>query len=165
MGAFEIILSDLNRTDSSNDLEVNIENILVLGSAMQRFVYILKISYSALLGYFRLLKDRFFHLSNPKVKIFAIKTDLLQYILNKLSSAPLANTIMSQEFSSKLIFALSGLIRNFPFAQSQFIRYGGVETLSKLIQNSSSIKLKTKILTLIDDLLKEKVIYNHFIFK
>lgn len=66
------------------------------------------------------------------------------------------SSALTIEFNSKLVFALSGLLRNFPLAQSQFIRYGGVEILSHLIQNSNSIKLKTKILTLIDDLINEK---------
>lgn len=95
--------------------------------------------------------------SHPKVKIYAIKTDLLQYILNKLSLQATSQSTLDRDFNSKLIFALSALLRNFPLAQSQFIRYGGIEILSNLIKHSNSIKFKAKILTLIDDLIKEKV--------
>lgn len=81
----------------------------------------------------------------------------MQYILNKLSLQTTSDSVGIVEFNSKLIFTLSGLLRNFPLAQSQFIQNGGVEILSKLIQHSNSIKFKTKILTLIDDLIKEKI--------
>lgn len=86
-----------------------------------------------------------------------MKTNLLQHILNKLSLSTTSSAILEQDYNSKLIFTMSGLVRNFPFAQSQFIRFGGVEIMSKLLKHSSSIKIKTKILTFIDDLIKEKV--------
>lgn len=81
-------------------------------------------------------------------------------LLNRLSSSVNSES-NSKEFQSKLVFTLSALLRNFPFAQSQFIRFGGVQTLSNLISlNSSSIdKIKIKILTLADDLIKEKVFF------
>lgn len=79
-------------------------------------------------------------------------------ILNRLSSKSVQiESVENQDFYSKLIFTLSGLLRNFPFAQTQFIRFGGVETLSSLLKSLNSIKLKTKVLTLADDLIKEKV--------
>lgn len=91
-----------------------------------------------------------------KVKEYAIKTDLLQYILNKLSLQATSDSVETRDFNSKLVFTLSGLLRNFPFAQSQFIRYGGVEIMSNLVKQSNSAKFKAKILTLIDDLINEK---------
>jgi hypothetical protein len=62
------------------------------------------------------------------------------------------------EIFQKLLFVLSGLLRNFPYAQNLFVnKYGGIDALSYLLTFSNSVKVKTKILTLIDDLIQEKV--------
>ncbi|CAF1098294.1 unnamed protein product [Brachionus calyciflorus] len=124
LGGFDTILKELNQTLLNDDSELGQNLLLVLGSALQ---------------------------SNPKVKIFAIKTNLLQVLLNRLS-----NQVLNDEIYSKLIFTLSGLLRNFPYSQSKFVKLGGVDVLSNLIRKLDSIKLKTKIITLTDDMLREK---------
>ncbi len=89
--------------------------------------------------------------------MFALKSGLLQTVLKELTSFTQSANVNNQDFLSKLIFTLSGLMRNFPFAQHEFLKLGGSALLSNLIRAPNSIKVKTKILTLTDDLMKEKV--------
>ena len=70
------------------------------------------------------------------------------------NNAELAN---SNDFSAKLIYVLSTLLRHFPFAQIKFLEIGGVRILNDFMKISPSHKLKVKILTLVDDLIQEKV--------
>jgi nucleotide exchange factor SIL1 len=101
--------------------------------------------------------------SNPKVQVFAIKTELLQILLKQISNVAESASLSNQDYLSKLVFVLSGFLRNFPYAQNEFLKLGGSEILSYLIKsNSNSVKVKTKILTLADDLIKEKVKFAYF---
>ena len=107
------------------------------------------------------INNLFFYLfivkSNAKVQILALELDFIQLILKALTKFSMENK--SLELCQRLIFVLSGILRNFPLAQNHFVnKYGGVEVLSYFIENNNSIKLKTKILTLINDLIQEKVI-------
>lgn len=125
LGGFDLLLTELNSTILNQDSEYAQLLVIVLGSAVQ---------------------------SNPKVKVYAIKSQLLQILLNRMSTR-----VLTDELRSKFIFTLSGLLRNFPYAQHEFLKLGGVETLSNLMPKINSIKLRTKILTLTDDLIREKI--------
>ena len=58
----------------------------------------------------------------------------------------------------RLIFTLSTLLRNFPAAQSNFLDYGGIETIIKIFdQINSNGKIKIKAIELMNDLIIEKV--------
>ena len=65
----------------------------------------------------------------------------------------------NNELNVKLVYVLSTLLRHFPFAQLKFLEIGGVQILNDFMQKSTSHKLKVKILTLVDDLIQEKVCY------
>jgi hypothetical protein len=94
--------------------------------------------------------------SNPKVQVHAAKSGFLQLTLNKLDLV-LGVDEADKDFVSRSLFALSGLLRNFPHAQGQFVRFGGVETMRTLLENQAiSVKLKVKALTILNDLLLEK---------
>ena len=123
-----MIMKEMNK---SQDKEIKMETVLVLGSAMQ---------------------------SNPKVKIHAVKLDMIQLLLNHISKS-LDDLDSSKDFVSRLLFALSSVLRHFPFGQSQFIRFGGVEVLNKILNSQSKFnnKLKIKVITLANDLIMEKV--------
>jgi len=115
----------------SQDKEVKMEAILVLGSAMQ---------------------------SNPKVKIHAVKLDMIQLLLSHISNTLDDLDVNNQDFVSRLLFALSSVLRHFPFGQSQFIRFGGVEVLNKILNSQMfNNKIKIKVITLTNDLIMEKV--------
>lgn len=128
----------MNEMNKSQDKEIKMETVLVLGSAMQ---------------------------SNPKVKIHAVKLDMIQLLLNHISKSlddldsNNNNNNNNQDFASRLLFALSSVLRHFPFGQSQFIRFGGVEVLNKILNSQSNFnnKLKIKVITLANDLIMEKV--------
>ena len=97
-------------------------------------------------------------LSNPKVKVHALKLDILQLLLSHVSHSLNDLNLESQDYVSKLIFVMSSLLRHFPFAQSQFIRFGGVEIFNKVLNSQFyTNKIKVKIITLANDLILEKV--------
>ena len=91
--------------------------------------------------------------SNPSVQIAAIEAGALQQLIRLLSIET------SVTFRSRLLAALSSLIRHFPFAQRKFLELGGLQTLSSLLTDQSydSEKLSVKAVTLISDLLTEHV--------
>ena len=91
------------------------------------------------------------------MQIYAIKTDILKLLFVQLKESLESFTLRTNEYQSRLLFVLSGLLRSFPLAQSQFIQMGGVGLLGKTIgHESSSVKIMIKVLTLADDLVKEK---------
>ena len=123
-----MIMKEMNK---SQDKEIKMETVLVLGSAMQ---------------------------SNPKVKIHAVKLDMIQLLLSHISNTLDDLDVNNQDFVSRLLFALSSVLRHFPFGQSQFIRFGGVEVLNKILNSQMfNNKIKIKVITLNNDLIMEKV--------
>jgi len=92
--------------------------------------------------------------SNPTVQIAAIEAGALQQLIRLLSVES------SVTFRTRLLAALSSLIRHFPFAQRKFLELGGLQTLSSLLsqqQTYDTEKLSVKAITLISDLLTERV--------
>jgi len=91
--------------------------------------------------------------SNPAVQIAAVEAGALQQLIRLLSVET------SASFRSRLLAALSSLIRQFPFAQRKFLELGGLQTLSSLLigQSFESHKLSIKAVTLVSDLLTERV--------
>lgn len=98
------------------------------------------------------------NLSNPYVKIHANEANLVQLVLYQITSTlKQSEHLNTQNFISKLIFTLSGLLRNFPAAQNKFIQIGGIETFELVLKSEHfSSKLKTKVLTFLNDLIVEK---------
>ena len=63
--------------------------------------------------------------------------------------------------------ALSSLVRHFPFAQHKLVELGGMQALSDVLSQRSepgSEKLCLKAITLINDLLVERVDYSFIVF-
>jgi len=91
--------------------------------------------------------------SNPAVQVAAVEVGALQQLIRLLSVESCVT------FRSRLLAALSSLIRHFPFAQRKFLELGGLQTLSQLLtqQSHDSDKLSLKAITLISDLLAERV--------
>lgn len=129
IGAFNLIMKELNTTN--NDLDVKINAALVLGAAMQ---------------------------GNPKVQIYAIDNGLLQILLNLMFKQELNDVSSNNSLNAKIVFLLSSLLRHFPYAQIKFVELGGIQILNDFMQKTTtSHKIKVKILTLIDDLIFEKI--------
>lgn len=55
------------------------------------------------------------------------------------------------------MFALCSLLRHFPYAQQQFLKLGGLQVLKSLVQQKSTEVLAVRVITLLYDLVTEKV--------
>jgi hypothetical protein len=59
--------------------------------------------------------------------------------------------------ASQVLFALCSLLRHFPYAQQQFLKLGGLQVLRSLVQEKSTEVLAVRVITLLYDLITEKV--------
>ena len=92
--------------------------------------------------------------SNPKVQLYAINLNLLQLLLSGLTGH---EESLNQTFISRVVFTLSGLLRNMSIAQAQFIQLGSLEMFNRLLKEPAySSKFKEKLITLVHDLITEK---------
>ena len=81
--------------------------------------------------------------SNPKVQLYAINLNLLQLLLSGLTGH---EESLNQTFISRVVFTLSGLLRNMSIAQAQFIQLGGLEMFNRLLKEPAySSKFKEKL--------------------
>uniref|UniRef100_A0A8C5UFW1 Nucleotide exchange factor SIL1 n=1 Tax=Malurus cyaneus samueli TaxID=2593467 RepID=A0A8C5UFW1_9PASS len=88
--------------------------------------------------------------SNPKVQIEAIEGGALQKLLVILATEqPLA-------VRKKALFALSSMLRHFPYAQQQFLKLGGLQVLRSLFRQKGMEPLHVRVITLLYDLIMEK---------
>ena len=91
------------------------------------------------------------YFSNPKVQVFMLDNGVMPVLLRMLS------TKGSTTLRNRLLYALSSLLRHFPYAQQNFLQQGGLEALSTVFQQGGTEKLQLKAVTLVNDLLIEKV--------
>ncbi|XP_074069030.1 nucleotide exchange factor SIL1 [Macrotis lagotis] len=90
--------------------------------------------------------------SNPKVQVKAIEGGALQKLLVILATDhPLA-------VKKKVLFALSSLLRHFPYAQQQFLKLGGLQVLRSLVHEKGMELLAVRVVTLLYDLVTEKML-------
>ncbi|XP_071426544.1 nucleotide exchange factor SIL1 [Pithys albifrons albifrons] len=90
--------------------------------------------------------------SNPKVQIEAIEGGALQKLLVILATEqPLA-------VRKKALFALSSMLRHFPYAQQQFLKLGGLQVLRSLFRQRGMETLHVRVVTLLYDLIMEKML-------
>eukprot|EP00073_Rattus_norvegicus_P054002 XP_017456395.1 PREDICTED: nucleotide exchange factor SIL1 isoform X2 [Rattus norvegicus] len=89
--------------------------------------------------------------SNPKVQVEAIEGGALQKLLVILA------TEQPLPAKKKVLFALCSLLRHFPYAQQQFLKLGGLQVLRSLVQEKSAKVLAVRVVTLLYDLVTEKV--------
>ncbi|XP_065546298.1 nucleotide exchange factor SIL1 isoform X2 [Lathamus discolor] len=89
--------------------------------------------------------------SNPKVQVEAIEGGALQKLLVILATEqPLA-------VKKKALFALSSMLRHFPYAQQQFLKLGGLQVLRSLFRQKGMEPLHVRVVTLLYDLIMEKI--------
>ncbi|RLV92178.1 hypothetical protein DV515_00013893, partial [Chloebia gouldiae] len=89
---------------------------------------------------------------NPKVQIEAIEGGALQKLLVILATEqPLA-------VRKKALFALSSMLRHFPYAQQQFLKLGGLQVLRSLFRQKGMEPLHVRVVTLLYDLIMEKML-------
>ncbi|XP_055868382.1 nucleotide exchange factor SIL1-like [Biomphalaria glabrata] len=87
--------------------------------------------------------------SNAKVQVAALDSGLMQNLLKLLAVDP------SLGVKKKALFALSTLVRQFPFAQKKFLDLGGLSALSQMFTSTHEENMKIKIITLLTDMLLE----------
>uniref|UniRef100_A0A3Q2EF25 Nucleotide exchange factor SIL1 n=1 Tax=Cyprinodon variegatus TaxID=28743 RepID=A0A3Q2EF25_CYPVA len=90
--------------------------------------------------------------SNPVVQVHAVEGGALQTLLTSLATA--------QQLSvrKKVLFALASLLRHFPYAQRHFLSHGGLTILSELFRADVGGILRTRIVTMLYDMITEKVL-------
>ncbi|NXG72421.1 SIL1 factor, partial [Baryphthengus martii] len=89
---------------------------------------------------------------NPKVQIEAIEGGALQKLLVILA------TEQPLPVKKKALFALSSLLRHFPYAQQQFLKLGGLQVLRSLFRQKGMETLHVRVVTLLYDLIMEKML-------
>ena len=67
------------------------------------------------------------------------------------------STQKSQTLRNRILYSMSSLLRHFPYAQQHFLQQGGLQALSTVFQAGGTEKLQLKAVTLINDLVTEKV--------
>ncbi|XP_026212826.1 nucleotide exchange factor SIL1 isoform X2 [Anabas testudineus] len=88
--------------------------------------------------------------SNPVVQVKAVESGALQILLTTLATAqPL-------QVKKKVLFAVACLLRHFPFAQHHFLSHGGLQVLSELFRADGGGVLRTRIVTMLYDMISEK---------
>ncbi len=74
--------------------------------------------------------------------------------------ARMLSTERSTTLRNRVLYALSSLLRHFPFAQQTFLQQGGLDALRSVFDKdvgTGKEKLQLKAITLITDLVTEKV--------
>ncbi|XP_064107769.1 nucleotide exchange factor SIL1-like isoform X1 [Macrobrachium nipponense] len=89
---------------------------------------------------------------NPKVQIAALEAGLLQLLIRAVTQDP------KDGVSRKAIYALSCLVRGFPYGQQALVQHGGLEVLRKIFDRKDwqSLPLQLKVVSLVHDLLMER---------
>nr|XP_046261998.1 nucleotide exchange factor SIL1 isoform X2 [Scatophagus argus] len=88
--------------------------------------------------------------SNPVVQVKAMESGALQTLLTILATAqPL-------RVKKKVLFAVAALLRHFPYAQRHFLSHGGLQVLSELFREDASGVLRTRVVTMLYDMISEK---------
>ncbi|NP_001096338.1 nucleotide exchange factor SIL1 [Xenopus tropicalis] len=90
--------------------------------------------------------------SNPKVQIEAFEAGALQKLLVILAA--------DQEVSvkKKTLYALSSMLRQFPYAQQRFMKLGGLQILKNFFKEKNVEPLYIRVITLLYDMIMEKML-------
>ena len=89
--------------------------------------------------------------SNPKVQVASMDAGAMEQLVRMSSLEP------SGGVRSHVLYALSTLIRHFPYAQQRFLQLGGLHALKALFSQPDTAKLRLRAVTLINDMLIEQV--------
>ncbi|XP_059716327.1 nucleotide exchange factor SIL1 isoform X4 [Haemorhous mexicanus] len=136
MGGLQLVIEGLNSSEAS----LKEHAAFVLGAALSRF------------WTENQEKGKRGRASNPKVQIEAIEGGALQKLLVILATEqPLA-------VRKKALFALSSMLRHFPYAQQQFLKLGGLQVLRSLFRQKGMEPLHVRVVTLLYDLIMEKML-------
>ncbi|XP_070692935.1 nucleotide exchange factor SIL1 isoform X2 [Pempheris klunzingeri] len=93
--------------------------------------------------------------SNPVVQVKAVERGALQMLLTVLA------TTQPVRVKKKVLFAVASLLRHFPYAQRHFLSHGGLQVLSELFREDGGGVLRTRIVTMLYDMISEKELIFH----
>ncbi|KAK2153670.1 hypothetical protein LSH36_290g04050 [Paralvinella palmiformis] len=79
--------------------------------------------------------------SNPQVQVAAMKAGVMPHLIQKLTLSS------DTHIQNRFLYALSTLIRHFPYAQQKMVENGGLHTLTSLVTRSQTAKLKIDLIT------------------
>ncbi|XP_072520429.1 nucleotide exchange factor SIL1 isoform X2 [Salminus brasiliensis] len=88
--------------------------------------------------------------SNPLVQDQALEGGALQKLFTLLAASHPVSV------KKKALFALACLLHHVPFAQSHFVKIGGVQVLGELFQEQGADNLRVRIITMLYDMITEK---------
>lgn len=71
--------------------------------------------------------------------------------------SPWDATMLMDLSPHQALFALSSMLRHFPYAQQQFLKLGGLQVLRSLFRQKGMETLYVRVVTLLYDLIMEKV--------
>ncbi|KAM4690833.1 nucleotide exchange factor SIL1 [Rhinophrynus dorsalis] len=164
---FEIMTKIINRFNNSlsttaekinalNDLEYyvhqvdNAQNLFKLG-ALQLLISCLNSTDPLLIEHSAFVIGSALA-SNPKVQIEAFEGGALQKLLVVLAAE---HTVSVKK---KALYALSSMLRQFPYAQQQFLKLGGLQILKNVFREKKSELLYVRVITLLYDMIVEKLL-------
>lgn len=90
-------------------------------------------------------------ISNPQVQVAALKYGVMPHLIQKLTLST------DNVIQNRYLYALSTLVRHFPYAQLKLVESGGLQTLTSLVTRSQDSRTKVKVITLITDIVTERV--------
>ncbi|XP_050734277.1 nucleotide exchange factor SIL1-like isoform X2 [Eriocheir sinensis] len=104
------------------------------------------------------IKQKTFHLlgsavqSNPKVQIASVELGLVESLIRAVTHETEVSV------ARKAVFALSCLVRGFPYGQQVLVQNGGLEVLRKVFDRGDfqTVPLQLKVVALLHDLLIER---------
>ncbi|XP_014055566.1 nucleotide exchange factor SIL1 isoform X2 [Salmo salar] len=88
--------------------------------------------------------------SNPVVQVEAVESGTLQRLLMLLA------TPRPMSIKKRALFAVASLLRHCPFAQSHFLKLGGLQVLGDIFRSSGGGALRVRIVTILYDMINEK---------
>ncbi|KAJ8913608.1 hypothetical protein NQ315_013430 [Exocentrus adspersus] len=88
--------------------------------------------------------------NNGKVQIHALESGGVNILLRTLHLEQLVDV------KSKALYALSCLLRRFPLAQLRFVESGGISVVTEILEKDP-LKIQTKLVTFLNDLLIENI--------
>lgn len=89
--------------------------------------------------------------SNPEVQVKALEAGILPQLIRMLS------TETEEKILPRLLYAMSSLIRHFPYAQKRLLDLGGLAALKGMSPHTKDLtSLHIKVITLLQDLIVEK---------
>lgn len=74
-----------------------------------------------------------------------------------MPDAAAVGTVLMELSPHQALFALSSMLRHFPYAQQQFLKLGGLQVLRSLFRQKGMEPLHVRVVTLLYDLIMEKV--------